>query len=239
MAKMTSLSGSVTGKLAGNVYSVSAGQQIVRAYQPNVANPSTELQVSNRTKFKLASQLAAAVSPVLAIPKNGLVSGRNQFVSETMDAIRFALGEATIILPAIQLTKSTLELPSLQATRAAGGGLELSLSRDATHLGVTKVVYAIFVGLSNVNKLELVASQVVSVAGDAGTFPTSLASTSNRALMIYAYGIIEEENNVLAKYGNYQVDDAQFIATLISSRSGAASGLKTTTTKYATVEAVQ
>lgn len=234
MAKMTSLSGAVTGKLAGNVYSVSAGQQIVRAYQPNVANPNTDLQVTNRTKFKLASQLAAAVSPVLAISKQGLVSGRNQFVSATMDAIRFALGEATIILPEIQLTKSNIELPTLNAERGTGGGLELRLNRDAVHLGVTKVVYAIFVE-STVNKLELLTSIVVSEAGDAGTFPTTSTISSNRALLVYAYGIIEDENSILAKYENYEVTGAEFIATLISSRSNAASGLKTTTTKYATV----
>ena len=84
MAKAVSLHGAVVGKLASNVYSVNSGVQIVRAYQPNVSNPSTEMQVDTRSRFKLCSQLAAAVSTVLAIPKNGLVSARNQFVSQTM-----------------------------------------------------------------------------------------------------------------------------------------------------------
>lgn len=231
MAKMTSLSGSVTGKLAGNVYSVSAGQQIVRAYQPNVANPSTELQVENRTKFKLASQLAAAVSPVLAIPKVGMVSGRNQFVSASMDAIAFALGEATILLNRLQLTKSSIELPLVTATRGQGSEVTCHLTRSAVHLGVTKVVYAIFVE-SNINKLNLIASTVATEAGDNGHFEATLTASSTKPLLVYAYGIIEGENSILAKYEGYQVDDVEFVASLISSRTKEAAGLKTTSTQY-------
>lgn len=234
MAKMTSLSGSVTGKLAGNVYSVNSGQQIVRAYQPNVANPSTELQVNNRTKFKLASQLAAAVSPVLAISKQGMVSGRNQFVSASMDAIRFALGEATVILPALQLTKSSIELPALTATRDQTNKITLSLHRDARTIGVTKVVYALFIE-SPTNKLQLLQSRVTEEAGANGHFEVEVGPYTNTSVLCYAYGIIEDENSILAKYDNYQVEGAEFIASLISSRSSAASGLKTTTTKYAIV----
>lgn len=230
MAKMTSLSGAVTGKLAGNVYSVSAGQQIVRAYQPNVANPNTELQVNNRTKFKLASQLSAAFSPVIAISKQGLVSGRNQFVSATMDAIRFALGEATVILQEIQLTKSTIQTPTLVVTRGEGNTAHVEFQTSVALLGVTKVVYAIFVETS-ANKLQLLNKRVVSDPGANGHFGTDYDGIGNTQYIFYAYGIIEDENSILAKYDNYQVDDAEFVASLISSRSGAASGLKTTVTK--------
>lgn len=236
MAKMTSLSGAVTGKLAGNVYSVSAGQQIVRAYQPNVANPNTELQVETRTKFKLASQLAAAVSPVLAISKNGMISGRNQFVSATMGAIAFALGEATVLLNRLQLTKSSIDLPSLHASRGANNAIDCHLRANALSLGVSKVVYAIFIE-SPTNKLQLVASQVVTEPGEQGNFAYTFTIADNHALLVYAYGIIEGENNILAKYDGYQVTGATFIASLISSRSSAASGLKTTITKYAQVAA--
>lgn len=235
MAKMTSLSGAVTGKLAGNVYSVNSGQQIVRAYQPNVANPSTELQVDNRTKFKLASQLAAAVSPVLAISKKGMVTGRNQFVSATMGAIRFALGEATVILPKLQLTKSLIELPPLTITRGQDNAVHAELEATAINLGVTKVIYAVFRETS-ANKLVLQSSRVVSVAGDNGHFPTEYPDFGRRQAIFYAYGIIEDENSLLAKYDEYAVTGAEFIASLVSSRSGAITGLKTTTTSCAILE---
>jgi hypothetical protein len=232
MAKMTSLSGAVTGKLAGNVYSVSAGQQIVRAYQPNVANPQTQLQVENRTKFKLASQLASAVSPVLAISKQGLISGRNQFVSASMNAIAFALGEATILLNRTQLTKSSIQLPALSVTIGAGSAATINLDQSALPLGVTKVVYVMFKE-TTINKLELVDQRVVSEAGADGKFALEYGNLGSTPKMIYAYGIIEDENSLLAKYDDYQVEDATFIAKLVSSRSGVASGLKTTTTSYA------
>lgn len=234
MAKMTSLSGSVTGKLAGNVYSVNAGQQIVRAYQPNVANPNTALQVDNRTKFKLASQLSAAVSPVLAISKQGLISGRNQFVSATMDAITFALGEATVHLNRLQLTKSSIKLPTLSVTQGEGNVLHGELNNNVTPLGVSKVIYAKFIETAD-NQLMLVASQVVSTPGADGHFATDLGAPSNRPVVVYAYGIIENENSILAKYGDYQLGSADFIASLISSRSGVASGISTTTTSCAVV----
>lgn len=235
MAKMTSLSGAVTGKLAGNVYSVSAGQQIVRAYQPNVANPSTALQVDNRTKFKLASQLAAAVSPVLAISKAGLVSGRNQFVSATMGAITFALGQASVHLNRLQLTKSNIVLPALTVTRNQGDTVSVSLAIEPSSLGVTKVVYAAFKETSN-NKLELVSTHVKSEPGTGGKFLSTFTGMDSSQYIFYAYGLIEDENSLLAKYDNYQVEGAEFIASLISSRSGAASGLKTTTTSCAVLD---
>lgn len=235
MAKMTSLSGAVTGKLAGNVYSVSAGQQIVRAYQPNVANPSTELQVDNRTKFKLASQLAAAVSPVLAISKQGLVSGRNQFVSATMGAITFALGEASVHLNRLQLTKSSIQLPTLSVSRGEGNVVTVQLNVSPTSLGVTKVVYAMFKEESN-NKLRLVSSSVVSTPGVDGRFAKEYSNAGAAQAIFYAYGIIEDENSILAKYDNYTVQGAEFIASLISTRSGASSGLKTTTTSCAILD---
>lgn len=236
MAKMASLSGAVTGKLAGNVYSVNSGQQIVRAYQPNVANPSTELQVENRAKFKLASQLAAAVSPVLAIGKQGMVSGRNQFVSATMDAISFALGEATVRLNKLQFTKSSIELPALSVTRGEAHSATASLAQSAAVLGVTKVVYVIFKQTEG-EKLELLNKRVVSEAGADGRFATQYDNIGSAQLFFYAYGIIEDENSMLAKYDSYLVDDATFVASIISSRSGVASGLKTTTTSYAYVAA--
>lgn len=232
MAKMTSLSGAVTGKLAGNVYSVNAGQQIVRAYQPNVANPSTELQVGNRTKFKLASQLAAAVSPVLAISKQGIISGRNQFVSATMRAIAFALGEATVLMNRIQLTKSTILLPSFTVSRGENNTAHAELGASALPLGVTKVVYSVFIESSG-NKLQLLQSRVISEPGANGHFATDYDHIGNQQYIFYAYGIIEDENSILAKYDSYQVEGAEFLAKLLSSRSGAASGLKTTTTSCA------
>lgn len=231
MAKMASLSGAVVGKIGGNVFSINSGQQIVRAYQPNVANPSTELQVESRAKFKLASQLAAAFSPVLAISKNGMVSGRNQFVSDTMQHITIQQGVANVQLSQLQLTKSSISLSGVTATVGQDNKVEVSIVGNAAALGVTKVIYARFTATA-VNKLVLVGTKVVTDPGQVGHFNTDLGTNSPLPAFIYAYGIIEGEDSVLAKYEGYQVDGAAFIASLISSRSATASGLKTTATVY-------
>lgn len=228
MAKMACISGAVVGKIGGNVYSVNSGTQLVRAYQPNVANPSTELQVSNRVKFKLASQLAAAVSPVLAISREGMVSGRNQFVSATMGIITESQGTATAPLANIQLTKSRIVLPQLGATRVESA-IECHLRSDARPLGVSRVVYSIFTADTN-NQLQLIKTEVVSTPGGNGQFGVDISDVSAGQLFCYAYGLIEQENSILTKYENYQLNNAQFIASLISSRSSSVSGMKTTTT---------
>lgn len=231
MAKMASIAGAVVGKIGGNVYSVNSGQQIVRAYQPNVANPNTDLQVTSRAKFKLASQLAAAFSPVLAISKNGMVSGRNQFVSDTMNYITVSGGEASVQLSKLQLTKSGINIPNVVLSIVAGDHLRAAIGSSIVDLGVTKVVYAQFEALG-LNQIRLVSTSVVSAPGDDGAFHADLGVYAGGPTFVYAYGIIEEEGSMLTKYQNYQVDSATFIASLISSRSSNVSGVKTTTTGY-------
>lgn len=54
------------GKVENLVVSQVGGVTIARAYQPNVSNPKTEKQVDQRARLKLASQIAAAMSPVIA-----------------------------------------------------------------------------------------------------------------------------------------------------------------------------
>lgn len=232
MAKLVSLSGAIVGKIGGNVYSVNAGQQIVRAYQPNVANPSTEPQVTTRSKFKLASQLSAAVAPVLAIKKVGLVSGRNQFVSQTMGIITEEQGVASVPLEDIQLTKSSRNLPPLTVSRGESNVINIELSGNAATVGVSRVVYSIFYQPPHDNAILLTRSLVISEAGVAGKFATEVSGINSATkIIIYAYGVIEEESGALAKYSDYQVDNASFIASLISSRSAAANSLSATITR--------
>lgn len=47
-----------SGRLGGHVLAVSAGQQIIREYQPNVANPRTSLQKAQRARVVLAGKLS-------------------------------------------------------------------------------------------------------------------------------------------------------------------------------------
>ena len=54
MAKMYGFSGKVTGKKGDAVFAVRNGEQIIRQYNPIVANPSTQKQVDARAALKLS-----------------------------------------------------------------------------------------------------------------------------------------------------------------------------------------
>ena len=56
--KIYSLDGKGSGKVGGSVYYVNRGVQVRREYTAAVTNPSTDAQVGQRSRFKLASQVS-------------------------------------------------------------------------------------------------------------------------------------------------------------------------------------
>lgn len=68
-----------SGRLGGHVLAVSNGQQIVREYQPNVANPRTSLQKAQRAKVVLAGKLSQITPDAVII---GLAENKRDRRSE-------------------------------------------------------------------------------------------------------------------------------------------------------------
>lgn len=66
MARIYGLNGALRGRQGNNVFSIQNGTQVVKAYQPAVANPRTELQMLQRAKFSLAGKISAD-TPAMAI----------------------------------------------------------------------------------------------------------------------------------------------------------------------------
>lgn len=66
MAKIYGLNGALRGRQGNNVFAVQNGTQIVRAYQPVVANPRTSAQQLVRAKFALAGKISG-FTPSLAV----------------------------------------------------------------------------------------------------------------------------------------------------------------------------
>ena len=112
--KSTGLFGKNSGKVGGVVYSSYRGEQIVRAYQPRVANPSTPLQIAQRAKFKLVSQLGASLSAELAsfVPKENRETSRNAWLKKMLKKAVYNKANGGASLPAeeIVLTNSTEEV---------------------------------------------------------------------------------------------------------------------------------
>lgn len=223
------------GKVENLVVSQMGGVTIARAYQPNVKNPSTLPQVNQRARLKLASQLAAALAPVIAIAKQGLVTGRNQFIKSNMGAITADSGVAQISYENIQVTNGTVGLPSISAKRANENiTVQLTASADAA---ISQVVYILY-KKNEENVLQLVGSKIEKVAGANGLYPTVFADPKGD-IIIWAYGMKPMTGAASAKYSSYQVENATDIASLVGTRKLSAGDYQFTKTRGTTIFAGQ
>lgn len=213
--KLTGITGTGSGKMGNAVFSVSAGEQIVRQYQPNVANPSTASQVNNRARLKLLSQLSAVMGDVIAIPREGLKSPRNLFTSDNYRHTSAVDGVASANLAAFGLTRGGLSLPNVMAERNETTSIDVQLAESASQI-VSRVIYIMFVR-NSFGELQLVDSAIVESAGAAGTFPHSFAYQT-QDVIIYSYGIFDKSAKATAKFGNYYVTSGTQVADLIAER---------------------
>lgn len=217
MAKIYGLFGAMSGKVADVVMSVRNGQQIVRKYQPVVKNPQTENQYTTRARFKLLSQLSAVMALVIAIPRKGGVSSRNLFTKINFKNTSFANSAATINFLDVQLTNGVVALPTPLVTREANS-LTVRLGGSAS-LDVSRVVYCFFTKQSD-EKLRASGSAVVSIAGEYSTFDYTYALIEpNANLVIYAYGIRDNNENARYIFGNLIAPTAEDVAKIIVTRS--------------------
>lgn len=231
MGKVTSLYGKTTGKIGSIVFSTSGGETIAREYNPHVANPNTMAQVNQRARMKLMSQLSAALSPVIAMTKDGLVSRRNKFVKANFDNSYALEGAAQISYENVQLTEGSVGLPQIITTIGETGGVlhpVIALS-SAPAQNISRVVYCIFEKTQEA-RLSLVYSTIVSNPRAEGAYfgfePQGISwRTSddqivyNKEYVIYAYGMADTSEKATARYGNMNVLSASDIATLVANRS--------------------
>ena len=220
------------GKLGGTVYSVVAGACVAREYNPYVANPNTVSQMNQRSKLKLLSQLAAALAPVIAIPKDGLKSSRNLFIARNHEQVVANNGVAQIIYENIQLTSGNAGLPAITATRSTTDGITVKLSASAD-AAVNRVVYVVY-SKSSENQLQYIGSAVQDEAGNAGDFKATFDYLAGD-IVIWAYGMKDMSASATAKYGNYSVTDGQDVAKLFMNRTLNTSDIQMTQTRGATL----
>lgn len=216
MGKVTSLNGKVTGKIGGVVYSTNAGAIIAREYNPNVANPNTAKQVDQRAKMKLMSQIAAALAPVIVIPKEGLKSSRNLFIKKNFDQASAHEGVAQITYENVQLTNGNAGIPAINATRFPESGVQIQLA-ERCDASITRVVYIMYKKTSEAT-LQYVQSVIAEAPGDNGTFPATMLYIEGD-IVLFCYGMKDLNSKATAKYSNYGVRNAEDIAQLAMARS--------------------
>lgn len=227
------------GKLAGTVLSTSRGVTTVRE-NVTPSNPNTESQTLQRARFKLISQIAAAVSDAIAIPYSKGLTPRNRFVALNMGTvtavrgIRYTAGqtpenyvEASCVLPNLQLTDSTRGLSGINASREEGG--KVYLDNNSQNANLSHVVYNIFV-----KNRESTLSFVKSVIGKKGSDYTFTAATTlpeDGDVVILAYGVRIVNEKAYAKYGNIIVESGIDFAQLIATNKLAATDIQLTRTR--------
>ena len=215
------MQGKARGKVGSIVYAVSAGQQIAREYQPVVLNPSTPSQVSNRSKLKLMSQLAAAYKGSIAIRKDGLKSARNIFISENYDKVTIVGSAANVNLNRVQLTKSNVGMGGFNADRSSGTKIAVVLNEDMS-ANFDKVVYNAFRKDAN-GHLIAMGSIVVNKDANTGTFAGELPYTQD-AVVVYAYGMKIDSERANAAFSNMTAPSGEQVAKLIATSAEVAAG---------------
>lgn len=219
----------------GNIVLTSVGGEVVgREYNPNVANPNTSAQQNTRSKFKLASQLSAAMAPVIAIKKEGNVSARNLFVKENFGSIAYSNGSASINLNVVQLTKSQRSFAGFNADRSSASAIAVELNEDSA-AALTRVVYIAYKKLAD-GTLVLFDSKVCSTPGAEGKFNDVLNYTAD-AVVLYAYGMKDLEAGITSKFGNLNAPTAENVAQLLVSNSENMASVQLTKTAGMTMAA--
>lgn len=239
MAKQTSLFGKISGKLGAVVFSTSGGETISREYNPNVSNPSTQAQVDQRARMKLMSQLSAALSPVLAMTKDGLVSKRNKFTKLNFPASYALNGIAQITYENVQITEGNTSLPALYAEGSVEGKsmtilVAISENPSAT---INRIVYCLF-KKSNEGKLEYLTSQINSTRNSPGVtlpFVSRFENLPVAEYVIFAYGMSDTSERATASYGNLNVVTASDLARLVATRAISFSDYQFTQTRSITI----
>lgn len=234
MAKIYGLFGSMTGKTADVVMVVRNGVQIVRKYQPSVANPNTEGQVAARAKLKLVSQLSAILAPAIAIPRSGNVSSRNLFTKLNYPLASYTNNMADIELVNVKITKSVVGLPVVVATRGENG-VNVYLSAQQGYQTLSRVVY-VAVAKQTDGTLRYAGSMVSSSAGT-GNFQVEFPTTTEETVY-FAYGVRDNTEAARVIFGDLQAITAETVAKLIVSRALLETDVTVTETRGVVLAAV-
>lgn len=218
MAKIYGLFGSMTGKVADVVMTVRNGEQIVRKYQPIISNPSTQLQVAQRAKLKLLSQLSAVLGNNVAIPREGSVSSRNLFTKSNFGLTSYSDNQATINLSAIQLTKSAVAIPPVQAVRQSESSTSIDVSLSRPDPDISRVVYIALIK-ENDGRVRLGATSVVNDPGAQNLFTGVLSMRSARETVVLAYGVRDNTAAAHARFGELTALTSEQIAKIVVTRT--------------------
>lgn len=214
--RLDSINGKGAGKTGNRVYYVNHGVQCDREYTSHVANPNTPLQVGQRSRFKLASQVSAALAPVIAFPRKGILSPRNLFVKRNMGYFYSTPDGAQVSYQNLQLVQGNLGLPKVAIDRSQGVQMTIYLD-GTTKIGVDRVIYSLYTK-SDEGALLFVGSFIKEYDPEDPLWSIQMTPISGD-LLVYAYGMRDNSQKAKARYGQYQVNNGVDLAQLICNRT--------------------
>lgn len=203
------------GKLGSSVYSINHGVQIKREYNGTVNNPNTAAQVGQRSRFKLASQVSAALAPIIVIPRRGIQSPRNLFVKKNFDYFYATPAGAQVTYENLQVTPGSAPCPRIEVSVFNDNRIEIALSESVVKY-LDHVCYNVF-SLTSDGQMVLSDSVVVDVTEENDTAGTELPKPSED-FVVYAYGMRMNTARARGKWGNYKITTGEDIAALVASR---------------------
>ena len=214
--RLDSINGKGRGKSGNKVYYVNHGVQIEREYTSSVSNPSTAQQVTQRSRFKLQSQVSAALAPVIVIPRQGIQSPRNLFVKRNNGYFYGSPQGAQVSYENLQITAGNMGLPNVICNREGSINMQLILAEPV--LGAyDRVIYNVFRKTAE-GMLMLALSTIVEITASTATAGVEVDKIEGD-IVVYAYGMRDKNEKARAAYGNYKVETGQDLATLIANRT--------------------
>jgi hypothetical protein len=198
MAKMSGITGTLSGKMGNAVFRVRAGQQVVAQYQPQVTNPNTEAQQVARAKFKLITQLAAIMAPAMGTlgvvtrparqgrnPRTGFVAKNYALV--TADPSAEAAEKVTIPMEEIQLTESFRPGPALEDRSASEN---LNVSAAGLPAGTASVRFVVVEYINAIGGSQAAIREIVDVPVTDNTAILETDAQDGEKLTVLAYALI-------------------------------------------------
>lgn len=201
-----------SGRVAGSVFAVRYGEVIERAYNPYVSDPKSEGQVAARARLKLLSQLSAVCANIIAMPRIGAKSSRNQFVAKNYPLSQYDNDQANITIEGVQLTKGVVAMPSIVGTRSED---EINVQLGYSAQDIDRVVYACLV--KQVDGRLRVATTAVST-DEVNRFRVTLAPGTGAEAVVLAYGVRDNTEAARVAFGDLTVTTAEAVAKIIVSR---------------------
>lgn len=220
--KLNAANGKGVGKKGNSVFSINHGVQIEREYNGNVNNPQTPAQVGQRARFKLISQVSAAVEPVLVFRRKGLLSPRNIFTRRNMGFVYADAEGAQVTYENLQIAPGNNGLPGIRLSITEGIEQDDLWYELVAPVGadVSRVVFSFFVKGSE-NRLQFVTSRILETPNPYLMYMASMPLSNipgDEDIICLAYGMRDRNKAASSKYYSYQIMSGEDIARLVATR---------------------